>query len=74
MQEQLQEREAECSELEGSLAEVRRKAQRDRELLKRATKQHKDRATQNELTVEQLGQHLEETVRFLVFVSFTDLF
>ena len=27
-------------------------------------RQHKDRAAQNEQTVETLGSHLEETVRF----------
>lgn len=50
-------------ELESELAEVKRKGHREKEMLKRATKQHKSQAAQSEHTVETLGAQLEDVVR-----------
>ena len=62
MEEQLHLREEQCAELEGELAEVKRKGQREKEMLKRATKQHRSQAAQSEHTVETLGAQLEDVV------------
>lgn len=62
MEEQLRQREERCAELESELAEVKRKGQREKELLKRATKQHRNQAAHSEHTVETLGAQLEDVV------------
>lgn len=60
LEDQLHQRDLECEELEGGMQEIKRKAQRDKEALKRATRQHKDRAIQSEQSVEALGNQLED--------------
>ena len=62
MEEQLCHREERCAVLEAELAEVRRKGQREKEMLKRATKQHRSQAAQSEHTVETLAAQLEDLV------------
>lgn len=55
-------RDLECSELQHELSEAKKLFQRDKEALKKATKQHKDRAVQNGRTLETVGTQLEEAV------------
>jgi regulator of protease activity HflC (stomatin/prohibitin superfamily) len=62
MEEQLRHREQKLAELEAELAEVRRKGQREKEILKRATKQHRSQAAQSEHTVEALAAQIEDMV------------
>ena len=62
MEEQLRHREEKIAELEAELAEVRRKGQREKEMLKRATKQHRSHAAQSEHTVETMAAQIEDMV------------
>ncbi len=50
--------------LESSLAETKRKSQLDKDLLKRATKQHKERAVESQAAVGTLSNQLELAVSF----------
>ena len=62
IEEKLHQKELRCVELEAKMREEKRRSQHDKDLLKKATRQHKDRAAQNEHTVETLGAQLDETV------------
>ncbi len=62
MEEQLNDCELVNASLRKELSEAKAIFQRDKELLKRATKQHKDRATRNESTLESVSSTLDETV------------
>ena len=62
MEEKLRQREVRCAELENEIAEVMRKGQREKDLLKRATKVHRSQAAQSEHTAETLGAQLEDVV------------
>ena len=66
VEEQLHLREERCVELETELAEVKRKGQREKEMLKRATKQHRSQAAQSEHTVETLSAQLEDVVSHVI--------
>ena len=70
MEEQLRHREEKIAGLEAELAEVRRKGQREKEMLKRATKQHRSQAAQSEHTVEALAAQIEDMVSASVEISF----
>ena len=52
----------ECSQLQNELNEVKKQYHRDKEALKKATKQHRDRAVHSERTLETVGSQLEEAV------------
>ena len=74
MEEQLRHREEKIAELEAELAEVRRKGQREKEMLKKATKQHRNQAAQSEHTVETLAAQIEDMVSTSVEISTNDAF
>ena len=48
--------------MQGEVLELKKFHQQDKEHLKKATKQHKDRAMQSERTLESVGVQLEEAV------------
>lgn len=50
----------ECIELQRNIAESQLKWSREKEALKKATKQHKEQASRSEETVERLQSHLED--------------
>ncbi len=54
--------------LESSLAETKRKSQLDKDLLKRATKQHKERAVESQAAVGTLSNQLELAVSFVLYI------
>lgn len=62
VEEKLHQKELRVIELEAQLRDEKRRSQHDKDVLKKATRQHKDRATKNEQTVETLGSQLDETV------------
>ena len=62
MEEHLHERDLECARLQNELCEMKKQYHRDKEALKKATKQHKDRAVHSERTLESVGSQLEEAV------------
>lgn len=66
LEEQLQAKEGECVVLDSSLAETKRKSQLDRDLLKRAAKQHKERAVESLQTVGTLGTQLQLAVSIAI--------
>ena len=68
MEEQLRQRDERIGELQEEFAEVKRKGQREKDILKRATKQHKSQAAQSEHTVETLAAQLEDVVCTKVIV------
>lgn len=59
-------RDLECTQLQTELSEVKKQYQRDKEALKKATKQHKERALQSERTMETIGGQLDLAVRHLL--------
>ncbi len=52
--------------LESRLAETKRKSQLDKDLLKRATKQHKERAIESQASVGTLSTQLDLSVSFVL--------
>lgn len=62
LEEQLQERDLHCAKFQASLSDTKRQYQKEKELLKKASKQHKDRANQCEQTLGSITAQLEQSV------------
>ncbi len=62
LEEQLRAKEGDCMVLESTLTETKRKNQLDKDLLKRATKQHKERAMESTQAVGTMTTQLELAV------------
>ena len=55
-------RDLECSKLQMALSETKSQYHRDKEVMKKANKQQKERTMQNERTLETVGTQLDEAV------------
>ena len=64
LEEQLSAKEMECSRLQTDYSMLKQQYHHDKDVLKKASRQHKDRALQSERTLDSMGGQLEEAVSY----------